>query len=108
MVIAEWKHPATEAHCLGYWSLFVDGVDYSNSIPLEKRISHMNTLGIYCSWNNGHYEHYSDGLDMLDWWSENPWIDEIPASPFDIFKAFSLNDWRPGACDQCKRKELEE
>lgn len=102
--MAEWKHPNTEAHCLGYWSLYIDGVDYSNQIPLEKRINHMNTLGTYCKYANDHYEHYTDGLDFLAWWANNLWIESLPADRQEVYQAFQLNDWRPGACDNCKRK----
>lgn len=106
MVITEWKHPNSEAHCLGFWSLYVNGQDYSEHIPLENRINPMGTLGTYCKYVNGHYEHYIDGKDFLDWWCQNSWIDTIPADPLEVYKAFQLNDWRPGACDKCRRKAI--
>lgn len=105
MVITEWKHYNTQAHCLGYWTLYIDGFDYSEAIPIEQRTEPMNTCGDHCCWSQGHYKHYVDGMDCLEWWKNNPWINNLPASPYDIYKAFQLNDWRHGDCDNCKRKE---
>ena len=104
MVIAEWtgSYPCL---CSGEWRLTIDGVDWSNAIPIEKRYSHMNTAGTYQSWHFENwievFEDYEDGLEFDEWVVENPWVAELPAAPQDVFYAIQVQDFRPGECGGC-------
>lgn len=104
MVVAEWTGSYPNK-CSGVWKLFINGVDYSNAIPVEKRYDDMNTYGTYQSW---HFENWSEvfdsytaGLQCEEWIAENPWVAELPCSPIDVFYAIQAQDWRHGECGGC-------
>ena len=105
MVVVEWtgEYPCL---CSGEWRLTIGGVDWSNAIPADKRFSHMSTAGTYQEWwfdddMCEQFGDYEDGLEFDDWVLENPWIHNLPASPFDLYLAFQSCDWRPGECGGC-------
>ena len=104
MVVAEWtgKYPCL---CYGEWRLTIDGVDWSNAIPTDKRSSHMNTAGTYQEWWfedwNETFGSYEDGLEFEEWIVENEWVMSLPAAPQDVFCAIQTQDFRPGECGGC-------
>lgn len=104
MVVAEWtgEYPCL---CCGEWRLTIGGVDWSNAIPIDKRYSHMNTVGTYQEWHfedwQEVFEDYEDGLEFDEWIAENPWVAELPAAPQDVFYAIQAQDFRPGECGGC-------
>lgn len=92
--------------CHGEWQLLIDGVDYTSTIPKEKRNSPMNILNVYGQWGfdenwNVSWEWYSNGLGLEDWVKENPWVRELPAPAEEIYQAFKEKDWRHGSCGGC-------
>ena len=105
MVEAKWsgKYPNL---CQGVWSIFVDGIDYSDYIPKEIRHSPMGTHGFYSEWSFDDdygevWEEYEDGLHFGEWAKQNDWVKNIPANPFDIYCAFNVEDWRYDSCGGC-------
>ena len=105
MVEAKWsgKYPNL---CYGVWSIFVDDIDYSDYIPKEIRHSPMRTYGFYSEWSFDDdygevWEKYEDGLHFDEWVKQNDWVKNIPANLFDIYCAFSLEDWRHNSCGGC-------
>ena len=105
MVEAIWtgQYPCL---CHGEWILKVDGVDVSHLIPEDRRTGHMNTRGTYQEWRFGDdweeiWEDYEDGLEYNEWIAENEWVRELPADPYDVYVAFSAEDWRHGSCGGC-------
>lgn len=108
MIIAKWNVAnATEYHCIGHWTLTIDGFDYSNYIPVEKRTQPMGTLIDHCDYKDGHYIHYFSGQRFGQWWAANTWIDKIPAPAKDIYNAFRLFDWACGSCATCVKNYKE-
>lgn len=65
----------------------------------------MNTFGTFRSWHFENwievFEEYEDGFFFEKWYAINPWIDAIPATPLEIYAAFSEQDWRRGSCGGC-------
>lgn len=109
MILAKWNVAnGTDYHCVGYWSLIIDGSDYTKYIPIEKRTSPMGTLIDHCEFKEGHYLHYFSGQSFDQWWTENPWIDQIPADPYELYNAFRLYDWACGSCATCVKNKKEE
>lgn len=110
MVLAKWivAH-GTEYYCLGRWELTVDGVDYSDAIPVEKRTSPMDTLLKTCEYKtSGHFIHKYEGKEYMEWCGDNQWVYNIPVDPIEVYNAFALYDWKcGGACATCVRKEKE-
>ena len=104
-VVTRWsgEYPVL---CYGHWTIKIDNEDYSHLIPEAKKNTHMNTYGIYI---NNYFgddfeektDEYTDGLMADQWIQENEWVEELPADPYEIFKAFQENDWRYGECGGC-------
>lgn len=92
--------------CHGEWKLIINGVDYTSSIPEEKRHSPMNTLKKYRRWYfddnlREAWETYEDGLGFADWIKENLWVMSLPAKANRVYRAFMENDWRHESCGGC-------
>lgn len=91
--------------CRDYWTLIINGIDYSKAIPYELRHSHMNTAGTYSRWHfedwREVFDNYEDGLEFNEWIAENEWVRALPADPLDVYLAFNAQDWRPGECGGC-------
>ena len=105
MVAAEWtsEYPCL---CSGQWRLTICGIDWSNTIPANKRFSHMNTAGTYQEqWFDDdmheQFGDYKDGLEFDEWIAENPWVMLLPAAPQDVFYAIQAQDFRPGEYGGC-------
>ena len=103
-VKAEWtgSYPCL---CDGEWKLYINEIDYTNSIPIDKQSEPMNTYGTYEEWHFEDwlevFEDYVDGLSFEDWIKENSWVLDLPASPQDVYEAFQACDWRYGSCGGC-------
>ena len=107
-VTAKWSgsYPCL---CYGEWALEINGKDYTDFIPKEKRTSSMNTFGVYESWHftddwDEEWEDYEDGLYFKEWIKENEWVNEITKDEeeqLEIYYAFSENDFRQDSCGGC-------
>lgn len=103
-VKAEWtgSYPCL---CSGKWKLYIDEIDYTNSIPIDKQGEPMYTYGSYAEWHFEDwlevFDYYVDGLTFEDWIKENSWVLDLPAAPQDVYEAFQVCDWRYGSCRGC-------
>lgn len=106
MMIVKWKAHSTEYPCLGHWSIFIDGVDHSDCIPVEKRTEPMMTRINECGYRSGHYFHEVLGYDFAEWVKYNDWIHKIPVAADELYNAIREYDWRClGGCAVCRKKE---
>lgn len=96
--------------CYGEWVIEIDGVNYSDKIPEDLRVSDMGTAGCYDSWcfHNGYDVKWSsneEGLESEDWINANRyWLKELPIDESEYPKVFELiseQDFRTGSCGGC-------
>lgn len=94
--------------CHGEWIIIINGIDYSDCIPTDKRESDMNTYGEYEEWQfvDGieEFSSYINGLRFDEWIKENDWVNKITLNKDEqrnIFEAIQAEDWRPGSCGGC-------
>ena len=96
--------------CIGEWVIEIDGVNYSDKIPEDLRVSDMGTAGSYSSWcfSNGYDVKWSsseEGLDSEDWIDANKyWLKELPIDESEypqVFKLINEQDFRSGSCGGC-------
>lgn len=93
--------------CSGEWTLIIDGVDHSDTIPFQGEPA--NTLGEYQRWRfaaNYSEEFYrvESGKDAKEWCVEHSeWLEAIaPEKDWqEIFEAFRAQDWRYCSCGGC-------
>jgi hypothetical protein len=107
-VKAEWTgtYPCL---CSGDWILIINGKDFSNFIPEDKREAHMNTHGTYDEWCFDDdwcetWESYEDGLEFDEWIKENEWVCDITKNIEEqkaIYEAIQAEDWRHSSCGGC-------
>ena len=107
-VKAKWTG-RTYAHCIGRWSLSVNGKDVTDKIPEDLRTDCMNTYKEYDRWYfEGwvtNWESYYDGLKQDKWIESNKyWLDEITTDievQRQIFKEINKEDFRIHSCGGC-------
>jgi len=96
--------------CFGDWVIEVDGVDFSDCIPDDKKQQPMGTYRKYEEWHftddwDEVWDCYYDGLRYEDWILKNHyWVDKIVTSGEDqeqLFEAIRAEDWRHGSCGGC-------
>lgn len=108
-VVVDWSGGGWSL-CIGEWSIYIDGKNYTKKIPKNLRRSPMNTLGEYSGWKwGGEYSEewytYTDGLGKLEWITENEnWLSKITDDIglwSDIYEAFQSRDFRTNSCGGC-------
>lgn len=93
--------------CEGEWRLFIDGVEYSDSIPEERRYDPMYTFCTRLHWffsddYDEEWETVTNGKPEKEWIKENAsWLGNIPADPVEIYNAFQKSDFRLHSCGGC-------
>ena len=91
--------------CSGEWRITINGIDWSNAIPVDKRYAPMDTAGTYQEWHfedwEEVFEDYEDGLEFDEWIAENEWALALPCAPQDLFYEIQAQDWRHNSCGGC-------
>lgn len=102
MILARWNvAKGSNYHCIGYWSLTINEIDYSDYIPIEKRTGPMGTLIDHCERKANHYIHHYSGKTFNEWYPDNHWVDKLPVAPLRVYNAIREYDWACGACAYC-------